>query len=145
MVRKCLLTLDGSSHSLNAALMGADFAHGQQAELVVLSVVAPYAYAGVGDASASGRQAHATAQQAPVTAPLETLRAHCQRLGLPLHEATVESREPAQAIIDSAQSLDCDLIVMGSRGLGGLGSLVMGSVTQKVLAQSPVRVMVIRG
>ncbi len=145
MVHKCLIALDGSSHSLAAALLGADFARGQNAELLVLTVLEPYAFGGVGEASASGRQAHTTAQLAPLQAPLEALRAHCQRHGQTLHEATVESHTPAQAIVETAQTLGCDLIVMGSRGLGSLGALVMGSVAQQVLSRSPVPVMVIRG
>lgn len=145
MVHKCLIALDGSSHSLAAALLGADFARSQNAELMVLTVLEPYAFGGVGDASASGRQAHTSAQLAPLQAPLETLRAHCQSHGKVPHEATVESHTPAQAIIDTAKTLGCDLIVMGSRGLGSVGALVMGSVTQQVLSRSPVPVMVIRG
>ena len=145
MVDKCLLALDGSSHSLAAALLGADFARSQNAQLVALSVLEPYAYGGVGEASAAGRQAHTTDQVAPLQPQLQALREHCQAHGQTLHEATVESDAPAQAIVEAAQNLGCDLIVMGSRGLGSLGALVLGSVTQKVLAQSPVRVMVIKG
>lgn len=145
MIHKCLIALDGSSHSLSAALLGADFARGQNAELVVLTVLEPYAFSGVGEASAAGRQAHTTAQLAPLQAQLEALRTHCQAQGQTLQEATVESQTPAQSIIDTAQTLGCDLIIMGSRGLGSLGALVMGSVAQKVLANSPLRVMVIKG
>jgi nucleotide-binding universal stress UspA family protein len=144
MVHKCLLTLDGSAPSLAAALMGADYARSQNAGLVVLTVLEPYAYSGVGAASDAGRQASSTAQLAPLQPQRETLRAHCQAHGQSLHEATVESTHPAQAIVESARSLDCDLIVMGSRGLGSLGALMMGSVAQKVLSHAPVRVMVIK-
>lgn len=45
----------------------------------------------------------------------------------------------AQSIARRADELDCDVIVMGTRGLGALGSLVLGSVATKVvhLTQRP--------
>ena len=38
----------------------------------------------------------------------------------------------------------CDLIAVGSRGRGGVSALLLGSVAQKVLAQSPVPVMILK-
>ena len=48
--------------------------------------------------------------------------------------------EPAETIISVADTRQCDLIVMGTRGLGRLGGLLLGSKTQKVisLAHCPV-------
>jgi nucleotide-binding universal stress UspA family protein len=48
--------------------------------------------------------------------------------------------EVASTIAERAQALGCDGIVMGTRGLGTLGGLVMGSVATKVvhLAKQPV-------
>lgn len=51
---------------------------------------------------------------------------------------------PALGIIDEAENHRCDLIVMGSKGHGALVSLVLGSVTQKVLSMAKVPVLVIR-
>ena len=59
--------------------------------------------------------------------------------GLPVH-AAMRIGSSGQAIIDYAQELPCDAIVMGTRGLGRIGSLVMGSVATQVvhLAEVPV-------
>ncbi len=51
---------------------------------------------------------------------------------------------PADAVLRVAEARDVDLIVMGARGLGSLGSLLLGSVSQKVLAHASCPVMVVR-
>lgn len=63
-------------------------------------------------------------------------------------EATVERRVveelPARAILDAADE-GADLIVMGSRGRGGLKGLLLGSVSQKVVHHAPCPVVVVPG
>lgn len=48
--------------------------------------------------------------------------------------------ESAQTIVKTAQELNCNLIVMGTRGMGSIANLLMGSVATKVvhLASIPV-------
>jgi nucleotide-binding universal stress UspA family protein len=50
----------------------------------------------------------------------------------------------AQGIIDAARKKRCDVIFMASHGRGELATLVLGSVTQKVLARSRIPVLVFR-
>lgn len=49
-----------------------------------------------------------------------------------------------QGIIDAAKKKKCDAIFMASHGRGELASLLLGSVTQKVLAHSKIPVVVFR-
>jgi nucleotide-binding universal stress UspA family protein len=56
----------------------------------------------------------------------------------------VPSRPPAEGIVETAQRLDCDLIAMGSHGRRGLTTLMLGSVTNEVLATSRLPVLIIR-
>jgi nucleotide-binding universal stress UspA family protein len=51
---------------------------------------------------------------------------------------------PAEGIIAAARKRKCDVIFMASHGRGEFASLVLGSVTQKVLARSKVPVLVYR-
>lgn len=53
--------------------------------------------------------------------------------------------EPAGKMISEVARIEnCDLIVMGSRGLSNLASLIVGSVTHRVLQTAPCSVLVVR-
>ena len=59
---------------------------------------------------------------------------------------TVEALEgdPATVIAQRAKSLKCDSIVMGTRGLGRIPTLIMGSVTTKVIHLTSVPVTLVK-
>jgi nucleotide-binding universal stress UspA family protein len=52
--------------------------------------------------------------------------------------------DPAEEILRRLETGDYDLVVLGSRGRGAAGSLLLGSVSQRVLHGSPVPVLVYR-
>ena len=54
------------------------------------------------------------------------------------------AREPWRAIIGTARSRKCDLIVMASHGRSGLRALVLGSETMRVLTHTKTQVLVCR-
>ena len=54
------------------------------------------------------------------------------------------SDRPSEAIVDAAKKHKCDLIAMASHGYGGFTGLILGSETQKVLANSKIPVLVVR-
>lgn len=58
---------------------------------------------------------------------------HSQDLGAKVVKTTVRMGDYADEILEAANEMDVDMIVMGSRGLGMLRSAVLGSVSQKVL------------
>ncbi len=60
------------------------------------------------------------------------------------HKEEVLIGEPAQVIAQRAEALGSSQIVMGTRGMGGLGNLLLGSVATKVLHQTHVPVTLIR-
>jgi nucleotide-binding universal stress UspA family protein len=52
--------------------------------------------------------------------------------------------DPAEIIARRAKALKCDSIVMGSRGLGRIASLVIGSVAFKVIHLTPLPVTLVK-
>ena len=52
--------------------------------------------------------------------------------------------KPAEAIVSTAKTKDCDLIVMGSRGLTGLKSVLLGSVSRDVSEKASCPVLIVR-
>ncbi len=56
-----------------------------------------------------------------------------------------EIDSPAQLILDSAESLSADLIVVGVRGRSRLSEVVLGSVSHRVLLHSSRPVLIVRG
>ena len=59
---------------------------------------------------------------------------------VPVHLQVIVGDDPAMAIAQVSRKLNCDLIVMGTRGMGTVAGLVLGSVASKVvhLADMPV-------
>jgi nucleotide-binding universal stress UspA family protein len=55
-----------------------------------------------------------------------------------------EAEDTASAIIDVANELHCDLIVLGSRGSSGFGNYSIGSVANKVVQFAAKPVMIVR-
>jgi len=64
--------------------------------------------------------------------------------GVPFTPVVAKALTPYEGIIATAKKRKCDVIFMASHGLRGLSKLIMGSVTQKVLAHSSIPVVVYR-
>ena len=59
-------------------------------------------------------------------------------------ESFSDTGSPAVVILDFAETNDIDLIVMGSRGLGVVKGVLLGSVSQYVVEQSKCPVLVVK-
>lgn len=54
----------------------------------------------------------------------------------------IEEGFPAQVILDCIESIDIDLVIMGSHGHSGIDRLLMGSVAEEVCRQADVPVLI---
>jgi nucleotide-binding universal stress UspA family protein len=57
----------------------------------------------------------------------------------------IRDGDPKREILDAALEIEADLIVTGSRGLGGFKGLVLGSVSRAVSKAAPCSVLVVGG
>lgn len=139
MFEKILLATDGSKHAQRALEYARDLALREDAEVIVVHAFksVPLYWEGqlrddlvAGNINA-GREIADEAAQVLQDAGVET---------------TVDVLEgpPADAILRAADVYHPDLIVMGTRGHGEVTSLLLGSVSHRVLAHASVPVMVIK-
>lgn len=66
-----------------------------------------------------------------------------ERLGVAAVGHLIEG-DPASAILDTADEVDADLVVVGSRGLGRATRFLRGSVSSKVASHAHTSVLVIQ-
>ena len=74
---------------------------------------------------------------------LESARTRLDAAGIP-YTFHIGVGVPAEIIAQYARQQDCDQIVMGTRGLGSVGGLLLGSVATKVLALASVPVLLVK-
>ena len=145
MYDRILVPTDGSDVSAAAEQAAIAFARAHGSEVVVLAVGQPQ------PPIASAEAAMAVDPGIDDAVLLAAAREHARNVadaaeaaGLRCTSLAVLDYSPADAILATAESHGCDLIFMGSHGRRGLSRLLAGSVTQKVLAEAQVPVMVMR-
>lgn len=140
MFEKILLGVDGSEHALRAAKTAGDLARAVHAKDIYIVVsydpIPPYL----------GEPNLQQAINARLNHSKTILDAAVQAVGgtpAQVHTELLEG-SAAEAIIEVAQTRQCDLIVMGARGLGRIAAAVLGSTSQKVVAHAPCPVLIVR-
>lgn len=153
MIRHILIPTDGSKRSENAIRRGVKFAKALGARITGLHVIPPfhqftyraqmllsYHTALPEDSEAAYKEATA-AHAANI---LHVLARAAAAAGVRCDTVHVTDDQPFRAIIDTAKKKRCDLILMASHGYGGIGGVLLGSETQKVLTHSELPVLVCR-
>jgi nucleotide-binding universal stress UspA family protein len=139
MFAKILVPFDGSAHSQRALTVATDLAH-----LAASAVHVIYAYdrvpAFLGEPNFKNLLNQALSEACDV---VKRAMAQVQDTGIRVTCDVLEG-PPDQAILRVAQAEQFDLIVMGSRGMGSLEGLLLGSVSDRVLHHANVPVLVVR-
>ena len=127
MYRHILIPTDGSELAEHGVAHGLALAKSVGAKVSVINVVEPL-FAVTGD----------------FASVLDRVVDAANEAGVPCETIQVENVPPHQAIIAAAEDKDCNLIVMSTHGLSGLSTLLLGSVTNKVLTYAKTPVLVCR-
>ncbi|QSW99945.1 universal stress protein [Haloterrigena alkaliphila] len=126
MFERILVPTDGSGPANAALEFAGEIAARERLTVHVLHVIDPDADPDeAGDLLADGRE-WAGDTDAPVIDEIQT-------------------GEPRDAILEYAAEYGVDAIVMGTRGRRGVGRLLLGSVTESVVRDADVPVLVVRG
>lgn len=146
MFKRILLASDGSAASDHAATLAVSLARTHGAKITALYVVDPYPYLGIGEANPMGFNAYMAAARDHAAQSHARIATQCQEGGAPVdcELRMVEDVAVIDGILQTVRDAQCDLIVIGSHGRTGIARLVLGSVAAKVVAQSPVPVLVTR-
>lgn len=146
MFKHILLATDGSTASEHAATLALGMARSSGAQLTALYVIDPYPYMNMGEANPYGFDAYMAAAQQHASAVHAKVVAQGLEGEVKVAVAlqVVEDVAAAHGIVHAAKRGGIDLIVMGSHGRGGIARLLLGSVANRVVAESSVPVLVAR-
>jgi nucleotide-binding universal stress UspA family protein len=148
LFKKILVALDGSKLADRALDFALDLATKSSAEVVLISVF---------DAPSVSLVAPGIVFAPTSTVKyLEELRAFHEKVlsealtkvkkreaGLKVSEKLVQGRA-AEKIVETAEDGAFDLIVIGSRGLGGIKGFVLGSISDRVADEAPCPVLIVK-
>ena len=140
MFERILLAVDGSEHGYKAARTAADLARAMNSEKLRIVVVFDKVPAYLGEPNLQ----HAIDSR--LAEAQEILKKAVEIVGdvpAEVHTELIEG-DASESIIEVARTRNSDIIVMGSRGLGRLAGLVLGSTSQKVVSLAPCPVLIAR-
>ena len=146
MYKQILVCSDGSANALHAAEAAAAIAEKFDSKIAVLSVFfptpllasfgeAPEAAACMDTVMSIGEGQHDAIQSATG----KVFQDH----GIPVTQMR-EFGHPVDTIVSAAEVIEADLIVIGSRGMSGFKSLLLGSVSDGVLHHAHCPILVVR-
>lgn len=136
--KKILVAFDGSESSKNALRQAILLGKREQSWIKVLAVVPDYE----GDLELIG----VSNLKETLQGPTEKLASQAQEIADSMSAkilTDVEQGEAYEKIVDVAEEENCDLIVMGRRGLRRLERMLIGSVTARVISHSHRNVLVV--
>lgn len=142
LFKKILIATDGSEYTKNSVDYGIDLAKNTGAELHAVYVVDTAAFASIPMDAAWESMYELLRQEGDEATKYVADKA--EALGLEVDGNTIEGH-PADEIIKYAEKNSMSIIVMGTLGKSGLDRFLLGSVAEKVVRNSKIPVLVVRG
>ena len=147
MFKNILIPTDGSPLSQKAAVRGVALAKSVGAKVTGLFAAppaTPVIYRNHLPVGLAQPGEHAQMIEKTTAKYLGFVESAAKKAGVRYEGVQVTSDFPDEAILDTAKKKKCDIIVMATNGQSGLRGMFIGSVTQKVLNQSKIPVLVLR-
>jgi nucleotide-binding universal stress UspA family protein len=137
-MKTILIATDGSAGARAAVDEGLDFAEETGADVLFVAIRQPSS-AVLGDPYWQQGLSNELARLRPA---LQEAVAEADSRGVNADYDLLEG-DPGERILELARSRDVDLIVIGSRGLGTVASVILGSVSKRVLHDADRPVLVV--
>ena len=147
MFKNILVPTDGSPLSQKAAMRGVALAKSVGAKVTALFAAppaTPIVYRNHLPVGFAQPGEHAAMIKRAADKYLEVIEREAKKARVRFEAVQVTSDFPDEAILSVAKKKNCDAIVMATSGQGGVRGMLIGSVTQKVLNQSKLPVLVLR-
>lgn len=148
MNERILVPLDGSTHAFKALGYACDLAEKYGSTLLLLHVVETREMLqGVRQYIETEHIEEPPAwvyEQMLADKVLDDAQQQARERGITSVRKVVEHGNPSRVILSVAENQDCDLIVMGTRGLSDFRGLAVGSVAHKVSHLAPCTVITVR-
>ncbi|HKO31716.1 MAG TPA: universal stress protein [Nitrospiraceae bacterium] len=139
-LERILVPVDFSDCSLDALEYAVVVAQQAKASLMLLHVLEPVSY---GLDFTFGHSRAREQEREIWTKRLEELASSHHHSDVPM-EPQLRGGLPSDSILDSVQTLRCDLIVMGTHGRRGISHVISGSVAEAVLRKARCPVIAVR-
>ena len=156
MFKRILVALDGSENSARASQAAVELAEKLKAELIVLHAITPPPLYYHTEISPEGPIIEPPTHEKEIDEYLEYARrvgrgivnltmSEAKQRGVPVKADLSEATSSVvEAIVSHAVKENADLIIVGTRGLGGFKKLLLGSVSSGVVDHAHCPVLVIR-
>lgn len=142
---KILLATDGSKDAELATNAAIELANTTGSELHVVNVKGVNVY--IDPSTETTRVVHGAAEETARREAQETLDAQVEKIeaaGGKVAQTYVRLGRPVEEIVILADEIDAGLVVVGSRGLGGIRRLLLGSVSDGVVRHAHCPVLIVR-
>ncbi|MCD7060862.1 universal stress protein [Pelagibacterium xiamenense] len=144
MYKHILIATDGSDLANKGLKHGLSLAQAIGAKVLIVSVTDVWSSSLISAASPAAIEDYQAAMNASVEQVLADAAVEAKTAGIQYQTKHVQNRYPADAIVEAAQDMGCDLIVISSHGRRGVRKMLLGSQTSEVLASTTMPVLVVR-
>lgn len=146
MIKKIMVATDGSDTSKKAAVIGIDIAHRANGSITAVYVMEVMRLAHLpGYSTMPGlKEKILELMQEEGRQATQFVEDQARMMNVPCHKIVAQG-SPSEELLRVSQSQGMDLIITGSLGRTGMEKFILGSVAEKVVLQSSIPVLLVKG